>query len=48
MESITDEEIKMIKNRLNNLPRELLGYRTPAEVFYNRLAVLHFVLEAAL
>ena len=34
MESITDEEITMIKNRLNNRPRKRLGFRTPAEVFH--------------
>lgn len=37
MESITDEEIKMIENRLNNRPRKRLGFRTPAEVFHQSL-----------
>lgn len=38
MESITDEEIKMIENRLNNRPRKRLGFRTPAEVFHQSLS----------
>lgn len=38
MESITDEEIKMIENRLNNRPRKRLGFRTPAEVFRQSLS----------
>lgn len=37
MESITDEEIRMIENRLNNRPRKRLGFRTPAEVFHQSL-----------
>ena len=43
MASITDEEIKMIENRLNNRPRKRLGFRTPAEVFHQSLfrAALH-------
>ncbi len=38
METITDEEIKMIENRLNNRPRKRLGFRTPAEVFHQSLS----------
>ena len=38
MTSITDEEIKMIENRLNNRPRKRLGFRTPAEVFHQSLS----------
>lgn len=38
MDEITDEEIKMIENRLNNRPRKRLGFKTPAEVFYQSLA----------
>jgi IS30 family transposase len=37
MESITDEEIRMIENRLNNRPRKRLGFRTPSEVFHQSL-----------
>ena len=36
--SITDEEIKMIENRLNNRSRKRLGFRTPAEVFHQSLS----------
>lgn len=42
MESITDEEIRMIENRLNNRPRKRLGFKTPHEVFHaslNRVAL---------
>jgi IS30 family transposase len=38
MAGITDEEIKMIENRLNNRPRKRLGFRTPAEVFHQSLS----------
>jgi len=38
MESITDEEIKMIEHRLNNRPRKRLGFRTPSEVFHQSLS----------
>jgi transposase, IS30 family len=30
METVTEEEIKMIENRLNNRPRKRLGFKTPA------------------
>ncbi len=38
METVTDEEIKMIENRLNNRPRKRLGFKTPAEVFHQSLS----------
>ena len=38
MNNITDAEIKMIENRLNNRPRKRLGFRTPAHVFHQSLA----------
>jgi IS30 family transposase len=34
MESITDQEIRMVENRSNNCPRKRLVFRTLAEVFY--------------
>ena len=37
MASITNEEIKMIENRMNNRPRKRLGFRTPEEVFHQSL-----------
>ena len=36
--NITDEEIKMIEERLYNRPRKRLGFRTPAEVFHQSLS----------
>ena len=38
MDTVTDEEIKMIQDRLNNRPRKRLGFRTPSEVFHESLA----------
>jgi IS30 family transposase len=38
MADITDEEIRMIENRLNNRPRKRLGFKTPAEVFHQSLS----------
>ena len=38
MTRITNEEIKMIENRLNNRPRKRLGLITPAEVFHQSLS----------
>ena len=37
MFTVTDEEIRMIENRLNNRPRKRLGFKTPAEVFHQSL-----------
>jgi len=37
MSTVTDEEIRMIQNRLNNRPRKRLGFKTPAEVFHQSL-----------
>lgn len=42
METVTEEELTMIQNRLNHRPRKRLGFKTPHEVFYaslNRVAV---------
>ena len=41
METLTDEELTMIENRLNHRPRKRLGFKTPHEVFHaslNRVA----------
>lgn len=32
--TITDEEIMMVMNKLNNRPRKLLGFKTPNQVFF--------------
>jgi len=36
--TVSDKEIKMIQNSLNNRPRKALGYKTPAEVFYKEIS----------
>ena len=41
LETVTDEELTMIQDRLNHRPRKRLGFKTPHEVFYasfNRVA----------
>ncbi|MDY0118878.1 MAG: helix-turn-helix domain-containing protein, partial [Bacilli bacterium] len=35
--NITDEQIVEVQNRLNNRPRKVLGYKTPAEVFFDTI-----------
>jgi IS30 family transposase len=34
METVTEEELTMIENRLNHRPRKRLGFKTPHEVFH--------------
>ena len=45
LDKVTDEEVSLIQNKLNNRPRKLLDYKTPNEVYEAmRLAVsLHGV-----
>lgn len=41
LETVTQEELAMIENRLNHRPRKRLGFKTPHEVFHaslNRVA----------
>lgn len=33
LRTVTPEQVKVIQDRLNNRPRKVLGFRTPAEVF---------------
>lgn len=33
--TITDEQIKLVEDKLNNRPRKSLGYKTPNEVYFN-------------
>lgn len=33
LDKVTDEDITIIQNKLNNRPRKLLGYKTPNEVY---------------
>ena len=35
-EEITDEQVEMVMNSLNNRPRKTLGFETPNEVFFGR------------
>ena len=40
--TVTDEELRMIQDQLNNRPRKRLGFKTPHEVFtqsLNRVAL---------
>lgn len=34
-DTITDEQIKQVEDKLNNRPRKSLGYKTPNEVYFN-------------
>lgn len=37
LQTVTDEELAMIQNRLNHRPRKRLGFKTPYEVFHASL-----------
>jgi len=37
--TITDDEVDMVMNRLNNRPRKCLDFRTPNQVFFNHPVV---------
>jgi transposase, IS30 family len=37
METVRDEELTMIQNRLNHRPRKRLGFKAPYEVFHASL-----------
>jgi IS30 family transposase len=39
-ESITQEDCQRIMDKLNNRPRKVLGFRTPAEVFFSNIIQL--------
>jgi IS30 family transposase len=48
METVNDEELTMIQNRLNHRPRKRLGFKTPHVVFHaslNRVAVRPLILQ---
>ncbi|AMC10225.1 hypothetical protein Lupro_03075 [Lutibacter profundi] len=34
---VTEKELKIVQEKLNNRPRKVLGYRTPKEVFYSEI-----------
>ena len=46
LEGVTDEELAVCALRYNNTPRGVLGYRTPAEVFWSQPELLHFKCES--
>ena len=37
LSTVTDEELKMIEDKLNFRPRKRLGFRTPHQVFHESL-----------
>ena len=37
VENLSDEDILNIARKINNMPRKVLGYKTPLEVFENNL-----------
>ena len=39
LRTVTDKEIQLAMDRLNNRPRKCLGYRTPNEVFFSKSPV---------
>jgi IS30 family transposase len=39
--TITQQEIHMAMERLNNRPRKRLGYQTPSQVFFKSGVALH-------
>jgi transposase, IS30 family len=40
---ITDQDLQLVEDRLNNRPRKTLGYRTPNEVFFKQRSPAVFV-----
>ncbi len=36
---ITEEELKEVENKLNNRPRKRFGYKTPNEIFFQKLKI---------
>lgn len=40
LKNLTQNDVDRVVNKLNNIPRKSLGYRTPYEVFYKRTVAL--------
>ena len=34
MNALTDEQLQVIEDKLNNRPRKILGFKTPSEIFF--------------
>lgn len=48
-DTLTDEEVRLIQDRLNYRPRKRLGFKTPASSFFTLpLTSAHFALESAM
>ncbi|MBL7646358.1 MAG: IS30 family transposase [Candidatus Hydrogenedentes bacterium] len=45
-DNITQKQLNVIEDYLNNRPRKKLGYRTPNEVFYSQRKIQHVALRA--
>ena len=43
--TISDKQIVEVQNRLNNRPRKVLGYKTPAEVFFGTITQTYSAVE---
>lgn len=37
--TVTDEDVQLVENLINNRPRKCLGWKTPAEVFFESVAL---------
>ena len=37
--TVTQEDVMLVENLINNRPRKCLGWKTPAEVFYESVAL---------
>ncbi len=38
--TLTDEDVELVTDRLNNRPRKTLEFRTPNEIFFNKTVAL--------
>ncbi len=39
---VSEKQLKIVQEKLNNRPRKILGYRTPKEIFQTELFILNF------
>lgn len=45
-DTFTNGDLQILASRLNNTPRKCLGFKTPAELFLQKLNLLHFECES--